>query len=229
MKWNKTKPLIDENLQVDLYFNESPARDTMQALAAIRLPKMKSIWISGIPRDQNQIISKFLENSIPISVELLGLGFYFDDFVRGKEYIEPINKAVKRVTEKLLLYKFELDNKDLERIFIDSAHLSKLMIFQWKIFDSDNETPLSTVPKYDFTTFKECKIQEISFYGCGTISSNSWASHPEKLWSILEAISDSKLKYSLKKLDMRNWGLKNEEIASKLNSFGMNNLELMTE
>ena len=119
------------------------------------------------------------------------------------DYLKLGIKLISRSIKEFKIQNFFVRNRHLELIINSGSHLKTLGFYNCEI-------DLANMKLY---SVKSYSIERLNFLS-GTAESCKWDKEPEKFFPLLEAISTSNLKESLKILDLyKNGKHKHEAIA----------------
>ena len=190
----------------------------------IRLPNIRRISIAYIS-DKNKELNSFFQNWVPSKLDFLWINYPFNTTTGTKMdfYIDSISKAIKSVSKEIYLRCFEIKEPELEQIIKSASNWERLIFYFSDIHCSK---------KLDFGVSDKCKIKFLGFGECGRTDSphrkSDWITTPSCFKNIVEAISKSGLKDSLKQVDIvYNKTLKKDEVQIMFNELGMSHISVI--
>ena len=96
--------------------------------------------------------------------------------------------------------------------------------------DSDDDSEPSSDLDSDIDLFGPTySISYLSFRGTGSMIENNWKEQSDKFKRIIKAISLSTLKFSLKTLDVCDWGLLVSNVKKMLKDFDMEQVKVVQD
>ena len=182
----------------------------------LRLPNIRRIEIGNILA-RNKELNLFFQNWVPLKLDLLLVNYTCNTStgIKMDFYIDSISKAIKSVEKEIYLNCFEIKESELEQIIKSASNWERL------IFDFSD---IHCSKKLDFSVSGKYNIKFLSFKGCGSTGSkdrkSDWKTCPSSFRNIVEAISKSSLKDSLKQVDIEcNQTLEKGEVQAMFNEF----------
>ena len=189
----------------------------------LRLPNIRKIRIDYIS-DGDKELNSFLQNWVPSKIDLLWVNYPSNTptGIKMGFYIDSISKAIKSVSKEIYLECFEIKEAELEQIIKSSSNWERLIIRFSDIHCSE---------KLDFGVSDKYKTKFLSFAFCGYTNSHrksDWIATPSCFKNIVEAISKSRLRDSLEKVDIyKNQTLKKDEVQAMFNELEMSHISVV--
>ena len=158
---------------------------------------MDEVIIKKLEKEDKQLNS-FFEYCCPLEIKDMDINTENESKggIKLSYYIDSLVKAVSGVSERLLMYYFDISEEDLQQIIKASVN-AKYAYFENS--DIHCSKPL------DFSTQHVYKTNYLSFEGCGSKNRKSdWIADPSLFENIVEAISKCGLRDSLKIVYIKN-------------------------
>ena len=175
--------------------------------------------------DGDKELNSFFKNWIPSKLDLLSVNYpnISTTGIKMGFYIDSISKAIMSVSKEIYLTCFKIKESELEQIIKSASNWERLILFNSNIHCSK---------KLDFSVSAKYKIKFLSFAGCGSAylgyRKTDWKSIPSCFKNIVEAISKSGLKDSLKQVDIFwNSTLDKDEVQAMFNELEMPNISVV--
>ena len=190
----------------------------------LRLPNIRKIYIYYIS-DRNKELNSFLKNWVPSKFDLLSVNYprKLSTGIKMGFYIDSISKAMKSVEREIYLDCFEIKEHELEQIFKSASYWERLIL---------RFSDIHCLKKLDFGVSTKYRIKFLSFAACGYTNyeerKTDWISTPFSFKNIIEAISKSRLKDSLREVDiLGNNTLKKDEVQTMFNELEMSHISVV--
>lgn len=134
-------------------------------------------------------------------------------------YVSGLQKALKTVTDKVVLSYWSFSKASLEAVVKSSCNCSMLVITS-ALFCLDRRLDFSG-PEYSLTC--------LGLMHCGDWVGQNWSDRPDRILRLVKAIAGSKLKDSLKLISFHYCGVKAETVKKMLAENGMAHVQVTEE
>jgi len=129
----------------NLILPPSHALDLFAQLSKFKLPYMNSIFLDMSCKHEEDIMIRFLSNSIPNGLTMLRLSCSKSKALL-KRYISSISRALSFVAENLTIDSSIIEHEELCQLLVASAHLKDLTINDWHV-NIEDEFDLSAIER----------------------------------------------------------------------------------
>ena len=197
---------INDNIFLSINLEKDEDRELMVTLSKIKLPELYWLKIENF-YEADEDLENFVDNSLK---SVRNFMFFSESYcVDFHDYLEKILKIPW--IKHLHLRGFMIDSEDNERLF-KSCSIEAITFVSWNLSIED-----------DFTIkHKEYYNDKLCFPILSKIELIDNEIDTESMEYLLNAISKSKLKDTIKVLVMRKWELKKEDVQKIINSLGLN-------
>ncbi|CAI2377202.1 unnamed protein product [Moneuplotes crassus] len=178
------------------------------------IKEVKKLGKIGLENCSEVILNNIKRKRCPMAKDILSLvpkkklkKFIFDcpgqySFKPFAYYQQNLIKMVSFATKEVSLVGMEISNFNFRNIIVSTNSVKELCFRQCSI--STTEVCLIKPDPY--------LIQTLAFVECGSVKYSDWKQFPEKLFSILQAISETSLTRSLQKIELLDNGISVQEI-----------------
>ncbi|CAI2359461.1 unnamed protein product [Moneuplotes crassus] len=213
---------FNSNTNLELSFDNTKHKDLIDSLSdsQVKLPDIKRIKIDNIKNSHLKSIDKFLEKSFPDSLQLLCLNRNALELLEGAKIMEGVTHSLPNVTKEIYLRRLEFQSSEVETIFRHSTQTQRLIFRLCKIHTKQNMNFVPGKTNITYLSFDSC--------GCSSVCME-WDTHPERFEYIVEAISKSSLKDTLKTLNINICKISSAKVEEMMTTHGMTKVKVVEE
>ncbi|CAI2374754.1 unnamed protein product [Moneuplotes crassus] len=151
------------------------------------------------------------------SVENLQIESPREKWVLPNKALPSLCSILNKNTQIVFLYSLEISKKQLQRIISNSTRCLRVTFGNCKLEIKDLK----------FSTGFIAELTFLSFIGCALVKHSDWQNHPEHIYHLLKAISSSRLKNTLKKLDLYPLKLNLQDMESWIKELNLEKLQII--
>ena len=191
-----------------------------------RLPDLELIQVDHIS-DKDACLDNFLRESIPARLSRLTINWPLNSknpwVINSNYYIKAFSRAVERTTKNVYFYSIDFSARNLQ-IIVKAAWRTEEIVFKHCCIHCSSDLNFGADLRYrtQYLSFQEWE------YATFEEKTTDWKTDPSSFSLIVDAIGCSKLKNSLKKLNIsNNKSLSKIEVEKQLIAKNMQEIEVV--
>ena len=192
----------------------------------LRLPDLNGIRVDYIS-DTDAYLANFFSKCTPARLKLLWVNYFANRTtgIKSKFYIDAFSRVARRATKEVYYNCIDFSAKDLQTVVRAACNAERIVFHFCSIHCSSG---------LDFGANLNYKTKFLSFQGWGNSyykeRTTDWKTDPSKFSLIVDAIDNSGLRSSLKKLSIyANTTLSYSKVKKELCAKGMSNISMVQE
>ena len=192
----------------------------------LSLPDLSGIQINYIS-DSDTDVANFLKYCIPFKLQIFVINYHINNYagVKSKFYVDSLTKVAAKTAKEVYLKCIDFSAEDLQTVIKAARNTERIVFCSCCIHCSSG---------FDFGADLKYKTKFLSFQWCGSTiieeRTTDWKTDPSLFSHIVDAISNSGLRTSLKKVSIAyNHTLDKYKIQEQFNAQGMSHISVVEE
>ncbi|CAI2370061.1 unnamed protein product [Moneuplotes crassus] len=212
---NICRMCINYNLDCyfDIWIDHQNYQRLLKKMASIRLPNISELLVYDCSLN-NKRIRNFLWSMLPRQCKIFVLES--NSLIRMNRNIAQITKASHLCTEKITIWKFKIGSSHLKRLLMANRYKRKVLFTCCQI-------SLPVIPDLS-DCLRGTTIEYLGFEDCGKRENSCWKNNLEEFENLVESLSKSDLKKSLKQIELNDCSLTISDVNKIFESNGLGHI-----